>query len=54
MFQKYGSDPTRNLMVDRVESSAAAHLKAVEELRVHDYKGETNDLVNTIRQAEGF
>ena len=54
MFQKYGSDPIRNLLVDRVESSAMAYQRALEELKVHDYKEETNDLVNTIRQVEGF
>ena len=46
MLQKYGSDPIRNLLVDRVESSAMVYQRALEELKAHDYKEETNDLID--------
>ena len=36
MFQKYGSDPIRNLLVDKVESTAIAHNDAVYELKAYD------------------
>ena len=52
MFQKYGSNPTRNLLVDRVESSAIAYQRALEELKAHDYKEEANDLIDIERQAK--
>lgn len=52
MFQKYGSDRIRNLLVDRVESTARAYEDAREELIAHDYKVETNDLIDIERHAK--
>ena len=49
MFQKYGSDPIRNLLVDKVESTAIAHQKSVEELIEYDLK---RDIDNEPRWME--
>ena len=54
MFQKYGSDRVRNLLVDKVESTAKAYEDARLDLIAHDYKEETNDLIDIERQAKGF
>ena len=56
MYQKYGSDRIRNLLVDRIESTAIAHNDAVYSLKAYDndktdYKEETND---PIQEAKGF
>ena len=52
MLQKYGSDRIRNLLVDRVESTARAYEDARLELIAHDYKEETAG--DIIRQAKEF
>ncbi len=56
MFQKYGSDPTRNLLVDRVESSAIEYNNAVYNLKAYDNNkadyGETNDRQESIRHVK--
>ena len=54
MFQKYGSDRVRNLLVDKVESSAKAYETDRLDLIAHDYKEETNDLIDIERQAQGL
>ena len=54
MFQKYGSDRVRNLLVDKVESTAKAYENARLDLIAHDYKEETNDLIDIERQAQGL
>ena len=43
MYQKYGSDPTRNLLVDKVENAAIAYEKARLLLKEHDQRKEIND-----------
>ncbi len=52
MFQKYGSDPIRNLLVDRLNSAAEAYQRAIEYLEAHDYKEETNDLIDTVARTK--
>lgn len=42
MFQKYGSDVVRNLLVDRVTSTAIAYDQARENLKQYDLREETN------------
>lgn len=54
MFQKYGSDRIRNLLIDKVESTARAYEDARRNLVAHDYKEETNDLIDIERQAQGL
>ena len=59
MFQKYGSDPIRNLLVDKVESTAREHNDAVYNLKAYDsnktdYEEETNELVDIVRQSKGI
>ena len=60
MFQKYGSDPTRNLFVDRVESTAKAHEVAKLDLKAYDiykadYEGETNNVLkDSVRDTKGI
>lgn len=44
MFQKYGSDRIRDLLIDRVNSTANEYVKAKEELVRYDkFKEETKD-----------
>ena len=50
MFQKYGNDRIRNLLVDRVESTARKHQEAVDELWAYDYGEETNDLIQETKR----
>ncbi len=52
MFQKYGSNPTRNLLVDRVESTAKAHEDARLDLIAHDYREKTNDQQESFRRTK--
>ena len=52
MFLKYGSDPIRNLLVDKVESTAGHYQKAIDELKAHDYREETNELQDIARQSK--
>lgn len=50
MYQKYGSDPTRNLLVDKVENTAIAYQRAIESLKRHDrLKEEANERVDPVR-----
>lgn len=48
MFQKYGSDPIRNLLVDKVDGAALAYEKAVALLKEHD------DVVDVARPGVDF
>jgi len=53
MFQKYGSDVVRNLLVDRVNSTAIEYDQARENLKQYDLKEEKKDeQLDPIRQAK--
>jgi hypothetical protein len=50
MFQKYGSDPVRRLLVDHVESTAVAHQEALEVLKAHDQRREAHEPVDIVQR----
>lgn len=44
MFQKYGSDKIRNILIDRIDTTAAAYDKAILDLKKYNkFKEETKD-----------
>ncbi len=46
MFQKYGSDKIRNLLIDKLDGAAFAYQTAAKELADHDEREKKNaDLI---------